>query len=308
MHRLLEDDAPTPAQPASERAAVFDQHRTHLFSIAYRMLGSAAGAEDVVQDAYLRWDSADPSTVRTPKEYLSTTVARLALDQLRSARARRETYVGPWLPEPLVGVDARDPLADTVLAESLSTAFILLLEKLTPPQRAAFLLREVFDFDHEEISRILETTTANARQLVARAKRQMASGRPRFDAEEAEAERLAGEFFKACTTGDLKDLVALLESSVVAWSDGGGMFAAARRPVVGSERVARFIASLARKWTSAGSVEIAPVSGGLGLVARSKDGRVRAVTTVEVARGSGRVCAVFIVVNPEKLSARTPAG
>src|SRR5512132_1999324 len=148
-----------------ERADPFWEHRPLLVSIAYRMLGSASDAEDIVQDAYLRWRRVNPLDVRSPKDFLSTTVTRLAVDHLRSARVRREVYVGPWLPEPLVGVDERDPLATMGLAESLSTAFLVLLERLTPTQRAAFLLREVFAYEYADVARVLETTEANARQL-----------------------------------------------------------------------------------------------------------------------------------------------
>jgi RNA polymerase sigma-70 factor, ECF subfamily len=287
--------------PADDRLAAFHEHRPLLFSIAYRMLGSAADAEDLVQEAYLRWRGAGADAVRSPKDYLSAVVTRLAVDHLRSARVRREVYVGPWLPEPLVGVDERDPLAAVALADSLSTAFLLLLERLTPPQRAAFLLREVFGYDYADVARVLETSEANCRQLLQRAKRRIAEGRPRFAADRRAAAALARHFADACATGDVDALRALLASDAVAWADGGGKFAAARRPVLGAERVARFVASVLRKWRAAGEVCVAPVSGGPGVVLHV-DGRRAGVLTF--AADAGAIRAVYFIVNPDKLGAR----
>jgi RNA polymerase sigma-70 factor (ECF subfamily) len=294
-----------PESSADNRLAAFREHRPLLFSIAYRMLGSASDAEDIVQEAYLRWERVDQANVRSPKQYLSTTVTRLAVDHLRSARVRREVYVGPWLPEPLVGVDAQDPLAATELAESLSTAFLLLLERLTPAQRAAFLLRDVFSFDYADIARILETSEANARQLVQRSKQHIAEGRPRFPPNPQQADDLARRFLTACTTGDMEGLLTVLADDAVAWADGGGKFAAARRPVIGADRVARFVSSIVGKWTKAGEVRIAPVNGGLGLLLRVQ-GRLVAVMTIAAVDGR-QVDAVFVVVNPDKLGGEGPA-
>jgi len=225
-------------------------------------------------------------------------VTRLAVDHLRSARVRREVYVGPWLPEPLMGVDERSPIASAELAESLSTAFLVLLERLTPTQRAAYLLREVFGYEYAEVSRMLEMTEANCRQLVQRAKQAIATGRPRFARDPGAAHDLARRFLDACTTGDVDGLVALLTDDAVAWSDGGGKFAAARRPVTGAERVARLLAGVMRKWRSSGDVRLEPVSGGLGL-AFHRGGRLCGVITVDSA--AERVAQVFIVMNPDKL-------
>ncbi len=281
------------------RLEVFREHRPLLFSIAYRMLGSAADAEDIVQEAYLRWLRADQAEVRSPKDFLAATVTRLAVDHLRSARVRREVYVGPWLPEPLMGVDQRDPIASAELAESLSTAFLVLLERLTPTQRAAYLLREVFGYEYSDIAGMLDTSEANCRQLVQRAKQGIASGRPRFNRDADAAQDLARRFLDACTTGDMDGLLALLANDAVAWADGGGKFAAARRPVLGAEHVARFLAAVVRKWRSAGEVRVDPVNGGLGL-SHHTGGRLRGVITINAA--AGRVAQVFIVVNPDKLA------
>ncbi len=283
-----------------DHATEFRQHRPLLFSIAYRMLGSASDAEDVVQDAYLRWERADTTDVRSAKDYLSTTVTRLALDHLRSARVRREVYVGPWLPEPLVGVDEHDPLAATTMAESLSTAFLVLLERLTPTQRAAFLLREVFDFDYAAVARVLETSEPNARQLVQRAKQHIAAGRSRFSSDTKQADELARRFIAASTSGDVNGLLSMLSEDVIAWSDGGGKVAAARRPVIGADRVARFVASIVGKWSASGDVRAAPVNGGVGLIF-SRAGRVRAVMTIAADRSGERVGDVFVMRNPDKL-------
>ena len=288
------------SESTNQRLASFAEYRPLLFSIAYRMLGSAADAEDVLQDAYIRWQRAKDTDVRSPKDYLSTTVTRLAMDHLRSARVRREVYVGPWLPEPLVGVDAHDPLAVTTLAESLSTAFLVLLERLTPTQRGAFVLREAFAFEYADVARILRTTEANARQLVQRAKQHLAGGRPRFASDTRHADELTHRFLAASTTGNVEDLLAMLSDDAVAWADGGGKFAAARRPVTGSERVARFIASLVTKWVSSGEVAIEAVSGGTGLLFRV-GGQLRAVLTLATDPDGGRVQRVFIQANPDKL-------
>jgi RNA polymerase sigma-70 factor, ECF subfamily len=286
-----------------DHVATFSEHRSLLFSIAYRMLGSVADAEDVLQDAYLKWERAGEAGVRSPRDYLSTMVTRLAVDHLRSARVRREVYVGPWLPEPLVGVDARDPLAATTLAESLSTAFLVLLERLTPTQRAAFLLREVFGYEYADVARILEGTEANARQLVQRAKRQIAEGRPRFEPTSQRANALARSFLDACRTGDTDALVGMLAEDAVAWADGGGKFSAARHPINGTDRVARFVRSVVAKWRDSGDVSVEAVNGEVGLLFRSKN-QLRAVLTIGVDSERRRVDRIFIQVNPEKLESR----
>jgi RNA polymerase sigma-70 factor (ECF subfamily) len=291
----------TPDTRVEQRLATFAAHRPLMFSIAYRMLGSSSDAEDVVQDTYLRWERADVDAIRSPKDYLSAMVTRLSIDYLRSARVRREVYVGPWLPEPLVGVDEHDPLAAATLAESLSTAFLVLLERLTPMQRAAFLLREVFAFDYAEVARILDTTEANARQLVQRAKQHIASGRPRFSPDREAASALAERFLTACNEGDMDALMEMLSADAVAYADGGGNFAAARRPILGAERVARFVAAVVAKWRGSGDVRVSAVSGGIGLV-RYEGDSVRAVMTVAAADAQ-HVGGVFMMVNPEKLTA-----
>ena len=289
-----------PGTRNDDRTAAFSDHRRLLFSIAYRMVGSASDAEDIVQETFLRWSQADTKDIRSPQRYLTTTATRLAIDYLRSARVRREIYVGPWLPEPLVG-EIDDPAAAMDAAETLSTAFLVLLERLTPSQRAAFLLREVFGFEYSEIADVVRSSEANARQLVQRAKQHVAAGRPRFASDSERAGTLTRRFLEACKSGQLDGLVSLLSSEAVAWADGGGKFAAARRPIVGSDRVARFAASVVGKWIGSGDVRIAPVNGSLGLVFVA-GGRLRAVMTVDVELASDRVDKIFIVVNPDKLA------
>jgi RNA polymerase sigma-70 factor, ECF subfamily len=296
---------PTVPPSADDRLNVFREYRPLLFSIAYRMLGSTAAADDVLQDAYLRWQRADASEVRSPRDYLSTTVTRLAIDHLRSAQVRREVYPGPWLPEPLVGIDERDPLAATELAESLSTAFMVLLERLSPRQRAAFLLREVFGFEYADVAHALQCTEASARQLVVRARQHLEAGRPRFSAQPRQADQLTRRFLDACAGGTIEGVLALLADDAVAWADGGGKFAAARRPVTGADRVARFVTSVVRKWRGSGEVRIASVSGSIGLVFHA-GGRLRAVLSVAAAATGDRVDRVFIMVNPDKLNPSPP--
>src|SRR5919201_2733309 len=208
--------------------------RPLLFSIAYRMIGSVSEAEDIVQEAFLRYHRAQPTDVENPKAYLSEVTTRVAIDHLRSARARREEYVGPWLPEPLlVDEHAPDPSEQAELADSLSLAFLVLLERLSPVERAAFLLREVFDYPYDEIAEIIDRSEDNARQLVTRARRHVDEERPRFDADRRAQEELTERFMAATMDGDTEGLIELLAADVVAYTDGGGKVQAARKPLHG---------------------------------------------------------------------------
>jgi len=224
----------------------FERHRSLLFSIAYRMLGSVADAEDVVQEAYLRWREVPTKEVRSPKSYLSAVVTRLSINRLRSARAQREKYVGPWLPEPLLSDPAEETAGAAELDESLSMAFLVLLESLNPVERAVFLLREVFDYDYDEISRIVEKSEDNCRQIARRARQSVAARRPRFERSPEQEERLARQFFETCMNGDMEGLVEILSADVTLRSDGGGRVAAAPYPIHGPERVARFLLGVLR--------------------------------------------------------------
>jgi RNA polymerase sigma-70 factor (ECF subfamily) len=281
-----------------DRAAEFQQLRPVLFSLAYRMLGTRAEAEDIVQDAYLRWESAGADEVRAPRSYLTTIVARLALDALKSAHRKRLTYVGPWLPEPLV-----EPLGTRSLemAESLSLAFLHILESLSPAERAAFLLREVFDAGYDEVASALGTTEANSRQIVTRAREHLRERRPRFPVDQERHRGVLQEFLKACASGDPSRVAGLLSEQVVAYSDGGGKVRAALNPIDGRDRVSRFLAGLAKKGARGLAAQFMEVNGESGLLLLDGD-RPVGVLTVDLD-GQGRICGLFIVSNPDKLPA-----
>ena len=263
------------------------------------MLGSVSEAEDVLQDAYLRWVGADRSDIDNPAAYLTTVVTRLCLDVLKSARVTREVYVGPWLPEPLVSETEPDPADAAVIADSLSMAFLVLLESLSPLERAAFLLREVFGYEYDEVASVLERDAAACRQLVSRARRQVDARRPRYAASRAEGERLTTEFLVACTTGDVEGLMQLLAGDVVLNSDGGGVVSAARRPVFGADDVARFMVGIGRNASSDLQVRLTLVNGDPGAVVSLHD-TVVFVIALEVV--DCHITAVNIVRNPEKLT------
>lgn len=280
----------------------FSPHRDRLVGLAYRMLGSVAGAEDVVQEAWLRWSNT--GAVDNPGAWLTTVTTRLCLDELKSARARRETYTGPWLPEPWVEVGP----PEGPLGASLDTAFLLLLEELSPKERAAFLLREVFEEDYARVAEVLHTSEANARQLVRRAHQAIEADRPRFDADPATHLALLTAFGAACQSGDIAALVALLQEDAVALTDGGGEALAALRPIHGADRVARFLAGVSRKAPTPLDWSLVWVNGAPGLVGRAGD-TVAAV--VHLAVQDGRIARCYTMTAPSKLThvlPATPAG
>jgi RNA polymerase sigma-70 factor, ECF subfamily len=277
--------------------------RPLLFSIAYRMIGSVSEAEDIVQEAFLRYHRAQPADVENPKAYLSAVTTRLAIDHLRSARARREEYVGPWLPEPLLSDEgAGDPSAQAELADSLSLAFLVLLERLSPVERAAFLLREVFAYPYDEIAEVIGKSEANARQLVSRARRHVDDERPRFDVSREEHEELTDRFLEATQSGDTEGLMALLADDVYTYTDGGGKVQAARRPIHGRDPVARFMVGIARPERGAAGITLhrVDVNGRPGRLMVDADGRPVGVLSLDVADGLVRT--VRIVINPDKLT------
>lgn len=281
----------------------FQAVRPRLFGIAYRMLGSATEAEDVVQDAWLRWQATDRAAVREPAAFLATTVTRLAMNALDSARVRREVYVGPWLPEPVATTE--DPLLGAERSEALSLAVLLLLERLTPAERAAFVLHEAFDYPYRQVAEVLEVSEANARQLATRARAHLDRERTAAVAP-AEQQRLLGALIAAAQNGDLPALEAVLADDVVALSDGGGVALAARKPVVGRERVAHFLLGVLVKYGA--DMQIVPVelNGGVGFVGL-RDGELMAAWTIEF--GPRGVTRWFSVLNPAKLSHLTvPSG
>lgn len=277
---------------------VFDEHRAHLFGVAYRMLASAADAEDVVQEAYLRWVAQPRDDVVSRRGFLTTVVVRLCLDEVRSARSRRETYVGPWLPEPLL-VDDRDAAWATELADSLSLAFLVVLEELAPVERAAFLLHDVFDYGYPEIADMLDRQEPACRQLVSRARLRVGDRRHRFDADREQGKRLAERFVVACTTGDLGALMGMLSEDVVVWTDGGGVVKAARRPIYGADKSARFLVAVSSTVPEGAQVRNALINGQPGVLITAADVVVTAVAFDVI---DGRIVGVRVISNPEKLT------
>lgn len=278
----------------------FTQFHPLLFSIAYRMLGSAMDAEDIVQESFLRWQAADTQAVDSPKAFLTTIVTRLCIDQWRSASRQREEYIGPWLPEPILTEPFNDP---TPMADSLSIAFMTLLESLSPIERAVYLLREVFDYDYAEVARIVDRNEANCRQMVKRAKDHLAAQRPRFEAQPEEHTRLLMAFAEACTSGDMNGLVALLSEDVVAFSDGGGKVTAARNPIYGPDKVARFVMSTFAKRPIHFAVEARPVNGQPAFVCYDNR-QPFLIQTIEVA--NGQIQRIYLILNPDKLQGIPP--
>jgi RNA polymerase sigma-70 factor, ECF subfamily len=287
----------------------YQELRPLLFSIAYRMVGSASEAEDLVQEAFLRLRRAvaGGAEVASPKAYLSAVTTRLAIDHLRSARVRRERYVGAWLPEPLVTGQEPDPADHAETADSLSLAFLVLLERLSPVQRAVFLLHEVFGYGYAELAGILGKSEDNCRQIAARARRHIEAGRPRFEASRRQREELARRFYAALDEGDTEGLIGLLAADAVMHGDGGGKAPALATTVSGAERIARFLVGLARRGRAVGArAQPAEINGHPGLLAVDPDGRLLGVLALDIA--DGRVQTVRSIVNPDKLRHLGPVG
>jgi RNA polymerase sigma-70 factor (ECF subfamily) len=288
----------------AEPAESFETYRAYLFSIAYRMLGSAMDAEDMVQETYLHARSTPPDAIASPRAFLTTILTRLCMDQLHRARRQRETYLGPWLPEPISDADAlaaANPAERVDTEESVSLAFLVLLEQLHPVERAVFLLREVFEYDYGEIAAFLGKSEMNCRQAFSRAKKHLAKHRPRFPASPETHRQLLTSFLQAVQGGDTAALMNLLSEEVVLWADGGGKVkGAATRPVAGRLAVARFSIGATQRFLPAGSrVEVADINRQPAIVIRGAD-RVYLVLTIEVEVHTIR--AVRIVANPEKLA------
>lgn len=291
----------------SDAAAGFEPHRRFLVGVAYRMLGSVAEAEDVVQDAFLRWERAlragdDGGTeITDPRAYLATIVSRLSLDRLKSARAQREHYVGTWLPEPLI--EELGPGAgpnEVSLAEDLSVALLVTLERLSPLERAAFLLHDVFDMDYPAIAGVLERTEAACRQLAARAREHVRDARPRFTSSRDAEVRLAAGFAVAVTSGEVHAIAALLAEDAVLYSDGGGKRRSALRPIVGRDKVVRFLVGVQRKRVRehlAARTVPARINGLLGFVVHDAEG----TATLALETSGERIVAIYLVRNPDKL-------
>ncbi|WP_313575726.1 sigma-70 family RNA polymerase sigma factor [Brevundimonas sp.] len=285
----------SPPDPSTK---VFEAHRPRLTRLAYRMLGSLAEAEDVTQEAWLRWSRVDPAKIREPGAWLTRTTTRLALDLLKSARMRRETYVGAWLPEPLITQPASGV---EEFADDLTLSLMTAMERLSPLERAAFLLHDVFDIGFDEVATTLERDAGSVRQLASRARRHIQAARPRYAVEPAEGERLARAFFEAAKSGDTASLSALLAADVTLRSDGGGKVMAFHNAIHGAPKLLRLYAGLHRKYSRQGSEMLRPVwiDGLPGYISLER-GRILQTTALTIV--DGRIVEVFITRNPDKLA------
>jgi len=283
----------------------FQRYRPLLFSIAYRMLGSASDADDVLQDAWLRFSRAGDAEVRSTKAYLTTIVTRLCLDELKSARVAREQYVGPWLPEPVLTEGQPEPEQSVALAESLTLAFMVLLETLTPEERAMFLLREVFEYSYAEIAKMLDLTEPNCRQLFHRAKEHLAARQPRSHRSREEKQRLAERFTRALRAGDGQELTSVLAADVGFWGDGGGKVPAAGRPVRGRDHVVNLLLGIRRTAAAAG-VDLGTVALELREVNHEPALLIRVAGRLDSVYGftmtDDAIAAIRVVRNPDKLA------
>jgi RNA polymerase sigma-70 factor (ECF subfamily) len=277
---------------------IFNQYRTLLFSIAYRMLGSATDAEDIVQEAFLRWLQASDEKIQSPKAFLSTVVTRLCIDQLRSARAQRELYVGPWLPEPLPTSQRQDLTETAILAESLSFAFLVMLENLGPLERAVFLLREVFDYDYAEIAAIVGKSEANCRQVLHRARQHLEQRRPRFEVSHERQEHITSQFLHVSLGGDMQGLLNLLADDVVFAADSGGKAYGGLKPVQGADKVARGVLGGRRFLPTGIQARIEEINGQPAIVGYV-DGRPVIVLLLSIE--GELIRNIYQVVNPDKL-------
>ncbi len=279
----------------------FETMRPHLFAIAYRMLGSVMDAEDILQEAWLRYQQVDPTTIESPQAYLSTIVTRLCLNQLTSARVQRESYIGPWLPEPFRTDEAtyRAPAHQVMQHDSIAMAFLVLLERLSPAERAVFLLRDVFEYEYEEIAVMLDKSQAACRQLLRRAKQHLKAHRPRYESQPSSHDRLVHSFFQAIEAGDMEPLTHLLSEDVIIWTDGGGKVTAALEPIRGRVNVMRFITGSRRLAPGPFKAEIAAVNGRAAILLRTVPGEVFLV--INVATDASHIRAFHIIGNHDKL-------
>jgi RNA polymerase sigma-70 factor (ECF subfamily) len=294
MTKMLSDDPESPS-----RLATFGQYRSLLFSVSYRMLGSVADAEDMLQETFIRWQQAPAVEIRSPRAFLVTIISRLCINHLQSARVQREEYVGQWLPEPIMTGPGSDPLEIIRVDESLSMAFLVMLERLAPVERAVFLLREVFEYEYSEIAIVLGQSEANCRQILSRAKQHVSAIRPRFNTSLRKESGLLERFLKATSSGDMEGLVALLSDDVVLHSDGGGKAIALPNLILGADNVARGIFGGLQKIVPKNLVRrVVELNGELGVVGYL-DGKPHSVLTLGTDKG--RIHAIYILTNPEKL-------
>ena len=277
-----------------------EDHRGRLFAMAYRMLGQVAEAEDAVQEAFLRWADADQDKIDNPGGWLTTVVSRICLDRLKSAQRQREKYVGPWLPEPLL-TDDQDPADAAGMADSLSLAFLVVLENLSPVERAAFLLHDVFGYTHTEVAAMLERSPTSVRQLVSRARGHLSQRRPRYEHDTVRRAAVANEFLAAADGADLDRLMAVLAPDVTFVADGGGLVAASRHPLHGHRRVSQAIVGFSRRRPPGITLDVRSVNGTAGIVITRDDGTPDSVWILDIA--DKQVATIHVVRNPEKLRA-----
>lgn len=297
--RLAQTEEHHSDMQESVRLAMFDQYRGLLFSIAYRMLGSVTDAEDMMQETFVRWHTSREEEIQNPRAFLVTILSRLCINQLQSARVQREEYSGIWLPEPVVTDPGDGPFNLIRVDESLSMAFLIVLERLGPIERAVFLLKEVFDYEHQEISSIIGQSVANCRQILKRAKQHVSSLRPRFKVAEPDRGALLENFLKATGTGEMAGLLSLLTEDVVLRSDGGGKAVAVPNEVRGAERVSRgILGGLGRLVPKSLVRRLARINGEPGLI-NYLDGRPHSVVTIDTQ--GNRISAIYVITNPDKL-------
>ncbi len=282
---------------AKEKVATFDRSRGRLFAIAYRMLGTRDDAEDILQEAYIRWHNADASEIETPEAWLVTVATRLSIDRLRKVSAERETYIGPWLPEPIIA--SRSPQDDAELASSLSIAFLTMLERLSPTERAVFLLHDIFDCDYSLIARITDKTEPAVRQMAHRARERVRSPKVRFETKPTEVRRLIEKFAAASYAGDERTLLSLFAPDLEVVSDGGGKITAARKVIRGVPKVMRLFTVAFQAIRDHVTVEVVEINGELGVV-EYYDGKPFAATTV-VVNGDGRISRILRVINTDNI-------
>ena len=282
-----------------DRLEIFNQSRPRLQAIAYRMLGSISDAEDMVQETFIKWQQVSFREIEYPQAYLTTIITRLCIDRLRSARVQREQYIGIWLPEPIVSDKSDEPTAIVELADSLSMAFLIMLERLSPVERAVFLLREVFEYSYAEISKIVQKDATNCRQIVRRAKKHLENRRSRFNSSLEQQEQLTNQFIQACNQGDLQGLIDLLAADIIVWSDGGGKVRALLKPIYGVKKVARFLIALRRsKLVPNYDMELVKVNGQIGII-YSFEGVIHNVVALEII--DRHINSIYFVRNPDKL-------
>ncbi|MDJ0616443.1 MAG: RNA polymerase sigma-70 factor [Calothrix sp. MO_192.B10] len=299
MGKITKNEESKASKNIVNRQEIFNQYRPRLQAIAYRMLGKLGDAEDVVQETFIKWQQVSLQEIQSPQAYLTTIVTRLCIDYLRSVRVQREQYVGTWLPEPIVSHKSDEPKELVELADSLAMAFLVMLERLSPVERAIFLLREVFEYDYDEIGIIVHKNSANCRQIVRRAKQHLGTNRSRFNASLEQQEQLTRKFIEACNQGDLQGLIDLLTADITLWSDGGGKVKALLKPMQGATKVARFLIALRRsKLIPNYDLELVRVNCQIGII-YSLEGIVQNVVTFEFV--PCRIQSIYFVRNPDKL-------